>query len=484
MMKSPLSHHLFGVVVAVAGWVGGVASCGVASRGGVVVLGVVAVLASVACETESTMSLPPPIVVASEPAAPAPTAGLCDEHGLVKDLCSKCNPSLEAVFRAAGDWCEDHGYPRSRCPQCDPESASERTVRELEAKVVRFRNADLEHVAGIRAVAARRTSPETIVECSGRLAFDRDRVAEIRAAVPGVVRKVNVAVGAHVERGDVLFELNSTRVGEVQAEVRAATEAVTVAQGQLRRQTELERQQIASRRQVDVARQELAAAKARVDVAKATLNLAGAGQRRVSGRFGLPSPISGTVVDRPGIVGALATQDAALATVADTSVMWALCEVPEHQAARLAKGQSMRLSTGGSVAAGVTGTISWIDAQVDPRSRMVTVRAELPNPDGRLRAHQFVRGHITVAASDPVVTVPREAIQRVGDHDVVFVRTNNGVYETRRVQRQGGGDPIAVAGNLREGDAVVTTGAVLLRTEIMPGSIGAGCCEVTPPTAN
>jgi cobalt-zinc-cadmium efflux system membrane fusion protein len=30
------------------------------------------------------------------------------------------------------------------------------------------------------------------------------------------------------------------------------------------------------------------------------------------------------------------------------------------------------------------------------------------------------------------------------------------------------------------GDKVVTTGAVLLRTEIMPGSIGAGCCEIEP----
>ena len=37
---------------------------------------------------------------------------------------------------------------------------------------------------------------------------------------------------------------------------------------------------------------------------------------------------------------------------------------------------------------------------------------------------------------------------------------------------------------VQQGDAVVTTGAVLLRTEIMPGSIGAGCCEVDPPGGN
>jgi cobalt-zinc-cadmium efflux system membrane fusion protein len=54
------------------------------------------------------------------------------------------------------------------------------------------------------------------------------------------------------------------------------------------------------------------------------------------------------------------------------------------------------------------------------------------------------------------------------------------VYEPRVVERHGGAERVQVEGRLRAGDQVVTTGAVLLRTEIMPGSIGAGCCEVTP----
>ena len=116
-----------------------------------------------------------------------------------------------------------------------------------------------------------------------------------------------------------------------------------------------------------------------------------------------------------------------------------------------------------------------------PLSRTVTVRAEVPNPTGALRANQFMRGHIATSPLRSVVAVPRAAVQRVGTRELVFVRTGVGVYEPRVVRRRGGGERVEIEGRVREGEAVVTTGAVLLRTEVMPGSIGAGCCEAEPP---
>jgi cobalt-zinc-cadmium efflux system membrane fusion protein len=72
-------------------------------------------------------------------------------------------------------------------------------------------------------------------------------------------------------------------------------------------------------------------------------------------------------------------------------------------------------------------------------------------------------------------------VQRVGEQEVVFIRTAPGVYAPRVVDRDGDGELVQVKGSVAEGDVVVTTGAVLLRTEITPGSIGAGCCDVEPP---
>ena len=45
----------------------------------------------------------------------------CDEHGVSKKLCTRCNPKLEPVFKAKGDWCEEHTRPESQCVLCHPE---------------------------------------------------------------------------------------------------------------------------------------------------------------------------------------------------------------------------------------------------------------------------------------------------------------------------------------------------------------------------
>lgn len=43
------------------------------------------------------------------------------EHGVKKTLCARCNPKLEAVFKAKGDWCAEHSVPESQCVLCHPE---------------------------------------------------------------------------------------------------------------------------------------------------------------------------------------------------------------------------------------------------------------------------------------------------------------------------------------------------------------------------
>ena len=101
-----------------------------------------------------------------------------------------------------------------------------------------------------------------------------------------------------------------------------------------------------------------------------------------------------------------------------------------------------------------------------PRTRTVAARAEIPNDGGKLRANQFARASIETGASRTAVSVPREAVQGVGEREVVFVRTAPGVYEPRVVRRRGDGERVQVEGRVAAGDAVATTGAVLLRTEI------------------
>jgi len=412
-------------------------------------------------------------VVEAGPAA----SDWCGGHGLPESKCTKCNPGLIAAFQAKGDWCAEHSFPESACPVCNPQVAPGAAEASVETRIVRLDRPDIERVTGIEVQAAGPVRGAASIECTARIAFDADRVADVRALVPGIVRKVHAELGAEVTRGAPLFTLESTRVSEIQGALETAKERVKAAEANLARQRGLRESDIASARQVEIAERELASARAAARSSQATLRMAGAAASAPSGRYTITTPIAGTVVRRPAVLGWLATQTESLATVADTTVMWALCDVPEREAARVERGQRVKVWVQGRQGAVLEGALTWIAAEVDPRTRTVTARAEVPNPDGRLRANQFARARIETGALKGAVSVPRSAVQRVGDQEVVFVRTAPGVYAPRLVKRYGDGANVQVEGRVSQGDEVVTTGAVLLRTEVMPNSIGAGCCE-------
>ena len=63
-------------------------------------------------------------------AAPGVQAGShedwCGEHQVPESLCTRCNPSLAAAFKATKDWCAEHGLPESQCRACNPNLRIER----------------------------------------------------------------------------------------------------------------------------------------------------------------------------------------------------------------------------------------------------------------------------------------------------------------------------------------------------------------------
>jgi hypothetical protein len=50
----------------------------------------------------------------------------CGEHGVPESVCTRCDPSLIAAFKATNDWCAEHGLPESQCLACNPNLKIER----------------------------------------------------------------------------------------------------------------------------------------------------------------------------------------------------------------------------------------------------------------------------------------------------------------------------------------------------------------------
>ncbi len=403
-------------------------------------------------------------------------ADWCGGHGVPESKCTLCNPELIPKFKKAGDWCEEHGFPESVCTICNPQVL---TAEAIELRLVRFNSPDLEARAGIQTELVRKGDLASGITCSAQIDFHGDRTADLRAVIPGIVRQIHVSAGDWVETGDPLFELESAQIAETQAHLKASRERVRLAESNLQRQQILKKQDIATEWELETARRELETARAEARSAVSVLRMAGASDLEDMGRLIIRAPIEGTLVRRPAVVGALATEDTSLGMIADTRLMWVVCQVPENDAGILDIDASMEVVA----ASGETwpGKLTWISSEVDPRSRTIAARAEVSNPRGRLRANQFVQAYIQASSLSGAMLVPRSALQRVGDLYVVFVRLEPGLYQPRVVQSKGDGDMVLVDGRLLPGEEVVTTGAVLLKTEVLPGSIGAGCCEIETP---
>jgi cobalt-zinc-cadmium efflux system membrane fusion protein len=411
----------------------------------------------------------------------AAAADWCGEHGVPESMCTKCKSELVAKYVEKGDFCREHGFPESVCPICHPEkvraAGHEPPVFPKPGTKVKLASADTEREIGIESEKVEKRPFALSLEVVGQLQFNENRLARLSARGEGVVVEVKVDIGDHVKRGQPLVLLASGSIGQEQSRIAGSKGRVGAAKAALEREKGLLVSGISSRREVEQAQAELAEAQAQLTGGQASLRAAGAGEGGV-GRYALSAPFAGTVVARQAVAGQTVAPGQTIVEVADLGIMWALLDVPEDKARLVQPGQKVRL-TSDAGGAQLEGTVSRMSAVVDPQTRTVRARVDLANPNRDLRAGTFVRATIELAAADGgALLVPHESVQFAEGQQLVFVRTAAGQYDPRPVALGArAGKYIEVARGLSSGEEVVTTGAFLLKTEILKDSIGAGCVD-------
>src|SRR6266511_1461867 len=430
-------------------------------------------------ESQCTKCNPGLTFAAAKPAAQGEP--WCKEHAVPEAMCTKCRPQLIAKFIQAGDYCREHGYPESVCPYCHPEKVKAAghalfTFPEPGTKI-RLASAATECEAGIETMRVAARPFAATLDAVGQLEFDQNKLARLSARGEATVVVVKVDIGEDVRRGQTLVVLASGAVGGAQSRLAAAQARVQAARASLEREESLVSGGISSRRDVEQARTELATAEGERDAARAELRAAGAGDAGGGGRYALVAPFDGTVVARTAVTGRSVSAEDSLVEVADVRTLWAVLEVPEEHAGAVRVGQKVTLRVDGSGEVREA-RVTRVGASVDPRTRTVRVRVDLPNKDRSLRAGSFVRGTIEVSPPRRALLVPRDAVQRAQEHDLVFVRTAPGQYDPVSVKVGARtGREVEIVGGLAPGAEIVTTGAFVLKTEILKDSIGAGCAD-------
>jgi len=445
-----------------------------------------AALALSACQrTEAPASAPPQARVASA-AAVASADGMCAEHGVLEAVCTKCNPALIPVFQSKGDWCVEHGFPESFCPICHPEKGGRpasdvsgsppKAEDAIEGTRVRFKSDESAGLAGISAEPARASSGAGGIVVPGTVVPDATRVARVNARAPGVLQQVIAEVGAAVKRGDALAVIASSEAGASRSHLQSAEARLRAARAEHDREKALRDERISSEQDLVAARRALDEAEAEVAAARAEVGVLG--DVGAGGAYTLRAPIEGVVIERASSVGQLVHPEDALFTIVDPRHLWVELDVPERHLTGVVAGAAVDVERPAAPALRLT--IEYLSPVIDPSTRTAHARASLADASGDFRINARVRAHLTEATgAGGAVAVGGDAVQRIGEHDVVFVRRGPAEFELKRVEVVARGErEVVVRGAVAAGEDVATTGSFLLKTEVLKASIGSGCCEV------
>lgn len=410
-------------------------------------------------------------------------AGLCQEHGVLQALCTKCNPKLAPIFQAKGDWCAEHGFPMSVCPIHFPERGGKPAVdvstddAPADGTKIILKGKDTARLAGIETAKAVAGQGRAEIVAPVIIGYDAARVAQVTARAPGVVKQVSAELGSWVSAGTTLAVIESAAVSGDQSRLAVARSRVQTAEASYRREAELEKKGISANKEVQAAQQSLREASAELDSLQASLR--GVGATGSGGRYSVKAPVSGIVTQRTVSLAAYVDSHTPLFEIVDTSTMWGEVAIPEAELENVKTGMPAIIVMDALGGREFRGSIACIAPIVDPQTRTAKARVRLPNTGGMLRANMYGQARIAVGGTRTSSLVPQGAVQRAKSVKLAFVRLKPDEFEARRVQvaTGRGGNMVEIASGVEVGEEIVVAGSFLLKTETLKDSIGAGCCE-------
>lgn len=316
-----------------------------------------------------------------------------------------------------------------------------------------------------------------ITELPGRL--EASRMAEVRARAAGILQKRLFTEGSDVKAGQALFKIDASpyeaTLASATASLAKAEANLTQASAQAERYKPLIEAKAISQQDYINAQASQKQAEADVAVARAAVQTA----RINVGYANVTSPISGRIGRALVTEGALVGQGEVteLAVVQQINPMYVnfTQSAAEVMALRRAM-DSGQLKRAGKQAASVrvvledgtdyplAGKLLFSDLTVDATSGQITLRAEVPNPQGTLLPGLFVRVRLEQAQASNAITLPQQAVTRSPQGDTVMVVDAEGKANPRPVKigNQQNGQWVILSG-LKAGEQVMVDGFQKLR---------------------
>ncbi len=307
-------------------------------------------------------------------------------------------------------------------------------------------------------------------------------MADITALVRGRVVDVYGDLGQEVKANAPLAILYSSELGLAQSAYLKARAKLHVAEQAYGRAKFLLQEKVIGEAEAQRRQAELLSIQAEANESRDRLKLLGMSaeelrrldrSREIRSVVPIVAPFAGRIIRRNLTRGEVVETTENLFVIADLSEVWIQANIPEKDIPFV---HSIHASGGTQVEVQVNaypketfkGTITYVGDVLDPVTRTMQLRIELPNKDGRLKPEMFATIRLFSEAQPDRLAVPEAALQRDQGRTFVFVQRSASEYEMREVHiGESNGTLTSILGGLSEGELVVTHGAFVLKSELL-----------------
>lgn len=440
---------------------------------------------------------------------------------------------------------EDYEKGNNKCPICNMDLVpvyKEEKMGEMEAEEIprhERREVGIRLTPRAQALAEVKTEEIEIrhlfreLNTVGGIDYDERRIAYVASWIPGRIDKLFVDfTGVKVRKGDPLVWIYSPELLTTQEEYLLALETSEKVKESRNEET-------------------IKGAKSLVEASEKRLLLWGINQEQIEElkqrkkaktHMTIYAPIGGTVINKNVLEGKYVKEGENLYQIADLSNLWVLADIYEYEMGWIKEGQGVEIISSAYPGEKFKGKISFIDPYLNPKTRSVKVRIDVPNTQLKLKPGMYVnvliKSHIqegirgsvkTVytcpmhpevksskpgecpkcgmflvkkegAPADSVLAVPKGAVLDTGVRKLVYIEEDKGTYVPKEVEL--GPEAIAlvngkrrkffaVKAGLSEGMRVVSQGNFLIDSQsqitgqaeaIYSGAIEAEKKKKAPPS--
>jgi cobalt-zinc-cadmium efflux system membrane fusion protein len=291
---------------------------------------------------------------------------------------------------------------------------------------------------------------------TGKISFNEDKVARVFPLAGGFVRDLNVELGDHIKKGEIMAIIRSPEIAGFAREGSAALSQVHVAEKNAQVADELYKSGNISEVELINAQKDLDNARGELLRIQAVLDMYGAGSGAV---YPIKSPVSGIIVQKNIALNMeLRTEDISpVFIVGDLDDVWVMANIYESDITKIKEGYQAEITTIPYPDKIFRGKIDKIFSLMDAESKVVKARVTLQNPNFELKPEMFA--NVKVNYTEPVrkLTIPSTALIFDKSRYFVMVYIADDNIETREVMvYKDNGKIVYIESGLKEGEKVMT----------------------------